>query len=63
MDGYLKGLTGTGAIWANQKYWGHSTLPIDILAELKEAQRLILLHSVEDFILPDMYGKLTTYKF
>jgi hypothetical protein len=37
MDAYLKGLTGTDAIWANRKYHGHRTLPASILAEVKKA--------------------------
>ena len=38
MDAYRKGLTGTQAIWANRKYYGHRVLSENILAKL-EAER------------------------
>ncbi|KIJ43759.1 hypothetical protein M422DRAFT_169443, partial [Sphaerobolus stellatus SS14] len=38
MDAYVKGLNGTQAAWAAQKYCGHRVLPANILKELEEAQ-------------------------
>ncbi|PVF90974.1 hypothetical protein CPB86DRAFT_878752 [Serendipita vermifera] len=31
MDAYAKGLTGAQAVWANKRYHGHRTLPMDIM--------------------------------
>ncbi|KIJ39992.1 hypothetical protein M422DRAFT_257313 [Sphaerobolus stellatus SS14] len=38
MDAYAKGLNGTQAAWAAQKYHGHCVLPGNILKGLEEAQ-------------------------
>ncbi|KIJ26761.1 hypothetical protein M422DRAFT_191802 [Sphaerobolus stellatus SS14] len=38
MDAYMKGLNGTQAAWAAQKYHGHRVLPGNIFKELEEAQ-------------------------
>ena len=35
---YGEGLTGSQAAWANQKYHGHRTLPLEIVTQLKQAQ-------------------------
>ncbi|KIJ22404.1 hypothetical protein M422DRAFT_277176 [Sphaerobolus stellatus SS14] len=35
---YVKGLNGTQAAWAAQKYRGHRFLPANILKESEEAQ-------------------------
>ena len=39
MDAYKKGLDGSQAVWANQKYHGHRVLPKNILAEFDTPQR------------------------
>jgi len=31
MDAYRKGLTGAQAVWVNQKYHGHRTLPSEAI--------------------------------
>jgi hypothetical protein len=35
IDAYQKGLTGAKAGWANRKYHGHRTLPLDDLRSLR----------------------------
>ena len=37
ISAYRAGLTGSQAMWANQKYHGHRTLPPDIIAEVKRS--------------------------
>ncbi|CAA7270186.1 unnamed protein product [Cyclocybe aegerita] len=36
INGYFQGLTGPEAAWANRKYRGHRTLPVSVVAKLKE---------------------------
>lgn len=37
MNAYFMGLTGTQAAWVAKKYWGHRTIPADILAQFDKA--------------------------
>ncbi|KAI9452194.1 hypothetical protein BJY52DRAFT_1124587, partial [Lactarius psammicola] len=37
ISAYAEGLTGVQAVWANKKYHGHHTLPLEMIAEVKRS--------------------------
>jgi len=45
MSAYAQGLSGTEAVWANHKYHGHHTLPLDMVQKAKSSQKKVVIIS------------------